>query len=90
MGCFRRASIRLFDRGASSDSMSGHQKHSDASGLVDSGSGLTDESGSRRIGMELCSASPFGPPASLNIQRAARRLRVDVSLLRISFERHRP
>ena len=38
MGCFRGASIRLFDRGGSSDSISGHQKHSDSSGLGGSGS----------------------------------------------------
>ena len=38
MGCFRRASTRLFDRGSSSGSLSGYQKHSDASGLGGSGS----------------------------------------------------
>ena len=38
MGCFRGASTRLFDRGSSSGSLSGYQKHSDASGLGGSGS----------------------------------------------------
>ena len=38
IGCFRGASTRLFDRGSSSGSLSGHQKHSDSSGLGGSGS----------------------------------------------------
>ena len=38
MGCFRGAPTRLFDRGSSSGSLSGHQKHSDSSGLGGSGS----------------------------------------------------
>ena len=38
MGCFRGASTRLFDRGSSSGSLSGYQKHSDSSGLGGSGS----------------------------------------------------
>ena len=74
MGCFRGASTRLFDRGSSSGSLSGHQKQSDSSGLGGSGSWVDPV---RALAGELglsCAAlrrSAVPPP---NIQRAATRL----------------
>ena len=74
MGCFRGASTRLFDRGGSSDSISGHQKHSDSSGLGGSGSWVDPVravAGELGLGYAALRRSAVPPP---NIQRAATRL----------------
>ena len=90
MGCFRGASTRLFDRGSSSGSISGHQKHSDASGLGGSGSRVDPVravAGELGLGYAAPRRSAVPPP---NIQRAARLVGVDASVLGKSLERDRP
>ena len=90
MGCFRGASTRLFDRGSSSGSLSGYQKHSDASGLGGSGSWVDPVralAGELGLGYAALRRSAVPPP---NIQRTARLVGVDASVLRKSQERARP
>jgi hypothetical protein len=71
--------------------MSGHQKHSDSplpggsGSRVDPVRAVADELGLSYAALRRA----VGPPPP-NIQRAARRLGVDASVLRQSFERHRP
>ena len=74
MGCFSGAPTRLFDRGGSSDSLSGYQKHSDASGLGGSGSRVDPVralAGELGFSYAALRRSAVPPP---NIQRAATRL----------------
>ena len=71
---FAAASIRLFDRGGSSGSLSGYQKHSDASGLGGSGSRVDPVralAGELGLSGTALRRSAVPPP---NIQRAATRL----------------
>ena len=91
VGCFRGAPLRLVDRGRPSNSTPGHQKHSDSSL---SGGGVSRVDPVRAVADELglsyaALRRAVGPPPP-NIQRAARLLGVDPSILRKSFERHRP
>ena len=74
MGCFSGAPTRLFDRGGSSGSISGHQKHSDSSGLGGSGSWVDPVralAGELGLSGTALRRSAVPPP---NIQRAATRL----------------
>ncbi len=91
VGCFRGAPLRLVDQGRPSNSTPGHQKYS--------GSSLSGGSGSRvdpvravadELGLNYSALRRAVGPPPPNIQRAARLLGVDPSILRKSFERHRP
>ena len=74
MGCFSGAPTRLFDRGSSSGSLSGYQKHSDASGLGGRGSWVDPVralAGELGLSGTALRRSAVPPP---NIQRTATRL----------------
>ncbi|MDE0919990.1 MAG: YHYH protein [Arenicellales bacterium] len=91
VGCFRGAPLRLVDRARPSNSTPEHLKHSDS---PRSGGGVSRVDPVRAVADELglsyaALRRAVGPPPP-NIQRAARRLGVDASVLRQSFERHRP